>query len=199
MNDRIRTQTVRLIGQKGEQIGVVSIAEALDRAEKAGLDLVEVAPNADPPVCRIVDFSKYVYEQEKKEREAKKKQAIIHVKELRFRPKIGEHDYQTKLRNAQRFLERGDRVKITMMFRGRELAHIETGEKVLARLLVDLKDDAEIEKSYGLENRTIVRILMPKKKKSKRSSVSGKTAGSLVEENESEEESEAPNAETENQ
>lgn len=194
MNERIRTPTVRLIGQKGEQVGVVSIAEALDRAGKAGLDLVEVAPNADPPVCRIVDFGKYVYEQEKKEQQSKKKQAVIHVKELRFRPKIAEHDYQTKLRSAQRFLERGDRVKISMMFRGRELAHIEAGEKVLARLLEDLKDEAEVEKSFGLENRAIVYVLMPKKKSKKSAEKSMGTAN-----RKNEEESEAPNAETENQ
>ena len=163
VNERIRSQTVRLIGPKGEQIGVTPISEALDRAEKAGLDLVEVAPSATPPVCRIIDFGKYLYEQEKKERNAKKKQVVIHVKELRFRPKIGDHDYQTKLRNAEKFLERGDRVKVNMMFRGRELAHIEAGEKILARLLVDLKDVAEVEKNYGFENRSIVYVLSPKK------------------------------------
>lgn len=147
---------------------MVPIAAALERAEKAGMDLVEVAPNAEPPVCRIIDFGKYVYEQERKERDAKKKQVVIHVKELRFRPKIGEHDYQTKLRNAQKFLERGDRVKINMMFRGREMAHVEAGERILARLVEDLKDVSELEKNFGLENRSIVYVLSPKKKASKR-------------------------------
>ena len=144
-------------------MGVVPIEQALEHAEKAGLDLVEVAPNAAPPVYRIIDFGTFVYEKEKKERTAKKKQTVIHIKELRFRPKIGEHDYQTKLRNAHKFFERGDRVKITMQFRGREAAHIDKGQAVLSRLLEDLKDAAEVEKNYGLENASIVYVLTPKK------------------------------------
>lgn len=132
------------------------------------MDLVEVAPNADPPVCRIVDFGKYLYEVDKKERTARKKQAVVHVKELRFRPKIGEHDYQTKLRNAVRFLERGDRVKVTMLFRGREAAHREGGLRVLGRLLGDLKAYAEVEKNYTLDNQSVVNILVPKKKLGKK-------------------------------
>lgn len=144
------------------------ISEALERAEKAGLDLVEVAPSASPPVCRIVSFGKYVYELEKKERTAKKKQVIVHVKELRFRPKIGEHDYQTKLRSAEKFLERGDRVKVTMMFRGREVAHLEAGQKILDRLMRDLKDFAEMEKNYGFENKSIIYVLSPTKKGGKK-------------------------------
>ena len=147
---------------------MLPIAQALERAEKAGLDLVEVAPTADPPVCRIIDFGKYLYEVDKKERTARKKQVIVHVKELRFRPKIGEHDYQTKLRSAMRFLDRGDRVKVTMMFRGREAAHQEGGHRVLERLLDDLKDFAEVEKNYTLDNQSIVNILIPKKQPGKR-------------------------------
>ncbi|MBI4431518.1 MAG: translation initiation factor IF-3 [Candidatus Omnitrophica bacterium] len=168
VNDRIRSQTVRVIGEKGEQIGVLPIQQALERAEKAGLDLVEVAPSANPPVCRIIDFGKYLYEVEKKERSARKKQVVVHVKELRFRPKIGEHDYQTKLRSAIRFLERGDRVKVTMMFRGREAAHREGGIRVLERLLEDLNDYSEVEKNYTLDNQSIVNILAPRKKSSRK-------------------------------
>ncbi len=126
--------------------------------------MVEVAPNADPPVCRIIDFGKYLYEIDKKERTARKKQVIVHVKEIRFRPKIGDHDYQTKLKNAVRFLERGDRVKVTMMFRGREAAHRENGLRILQRLMEDLKEFAEIEKNYTLDNQSVVNILVPKKK-----------------------------------
>lgn len=166
---------------------MLPIQQALERAEKAGLDLVEVAPNADPPVCRIIDFGKYLYEVDKKERTARKKQVIVHVKEIRFRPKIGEHDYQTKLRNAVRFLERGDRVKITMMFRGREAAHRENGLRILGRLLEDLKEYAEIEKNYTLDNQSVVNILVPKKKLGVKKSIKtddgsqkSKTAGSAV-------------------
>lgn len=147
---------------------MLPIAQALERAEKVGLDLVEVAPTAEPPVCRIIDFGKYLYEVDKKERTARKKQVVVHVKEVRFRPKIGEHDYQTKLRSAVRFLERGDRVKVTMMFRGREAAHQEGGHRVLDRLLEDLKEFAEVEKNYTLDNQSIVNILMPKKQPGKK-------------------------------
>ncbi len=156
------------MGEKGEPIGVLPVQQALEQAEKAGLDLVEVAPNADPPVCRIIDFGKYLYEIDKKERTARKKQVIVHVKEIRFRPKIGDHDYQTKLKNAVRFLERGDRVKVTMMFRGREAAHRENGLRILQRLLEDLKEFAEIEKNYTLDNQSVVNILVPKKKPGKK-------------------------------
>ena len=188
---------------------MLPIAQALERAEKAGLDLVEVAPTADPPVCRIIDFGKYLYEIDKKERTARKKQVIVHVKELRFRPKIGEHDYQTKLRSAMRFLERGDRVKVTMMFRGREAAHQEGGHRVLERLLGDLKDYAEVEKNYTLDNQSIVNILIPKKLPGKKlikkssaemSKPSGKSdTGQNTDEDSETEDADDVNSEKENQ
>lgn len=136
---------MRVIGENGEQLGVLNIQDALKRAEETGLDLVEVASNATPPVCRIIDYSKYKYEQEKREKEARKKQKVIHVKEMRLGPKIGEHDYQFKLRNLEEFLKRGDKVKVSMMFRGREMAHVDLGRKVMDRLASDISAVGEIE------------------------------------------------------
>ena len=136
--------------------------EALTRAEAAGLDLVEVAPTAVPPVCRIMDYSKYKYEQEKKEKEARKKQRIIHLKEIRLGPKIGEHDYQFKLRNLEEYLKRGDKVKITMMFRGREMAHVDLGRKILERLSSDISQVGEIEESPRQEGRFINMVIRAK-------------------------------------
>lgn len=145
MNYRIRAREVRLIDQNGEQVGVVSAQEGLRRAQEAGLDLVEVAPDAAPPVCRIMDYSKYKYDQEKKQREAKKKQHAIHLKELKFKPNIEEHDYQVKLLHLRRFLERGDKTKVTMMFRGRETQHMERGRAVIERVMNGVADIGEIE------------------------------------------------------
>lgn len=153
---------VRVIGAEGEQLGVLQTQDALRRAEEAGLDLVEVAPTAAPPVCRIMDYSKYKYEQEKKEKEAHKKQKVIHLKEVRFGPKIGEHDYQFKLRNLEEFLKRGDKVKVTMMFRGREMAHIDLGRKVLERLSSDISAIGEIEESPRLEGRFLNMVIRAK-------------------------------------
>lgn len=150
INFRIRAKEVRVIGDNAEQFGVMSVQEALKRAEEAGLDLVEVAPQAVPPVCRIIDYSKYKYEQEKKEKEARKKQKVVHTKEIRLGPKIGEHDYQFKLRNLGEFLKRGDKVKVSMMFRGREMAHQDLGRKVLDRLASDISAIGEIEESPSL-------------------------------------------------
>ena len=140
----------------------MSIPDALRKAEDAGLDLVEIAPSATPPVCRIMDYSKYKYEQEKKEKEAHKKQRVIHLKELRFGPKIGEHDYQFKLRNLEEFIKRGDKVKVTMMFRGREMAHIDLGRKVLDRLSSDISSIGEIEEQPRLEGRFINMVIRAK-------------------------------------
>jgi translation initiation factor IF-3 len=136
--------------------------DAIRAAEDAGLDLVEVAPTAVPPVCRIIDYSKYKYEQEKKEKEARKKQRVIHVKEIRMGPKIGEHDYQFKLRNLEEFLRRGDKVKITMMFKGREMSHIDLGRKVLDRLSSDISTIGEIEEPPKLEGRFINMVIRAK-------------------------------------
>jgi translation initiation factor IF-3 len=156
INQRIRIKEVRLIGPEGEQMGVVPTQEALQKAQEAGLDLVEVAPSAAPPVCRIMDYSKYKYEQEKKAREARKHQHIMHSKEIKIKPNIEEHDYQVKLYHLKRFLTRGDKVKVTMVFRGRELSHKDIGKKVLDRVVSDLAEIGEIEKGPTQEGRTIV-------------------------------------------
>ena len=140
INSRIRVREVRVVGEAGEQLGVLATPDALKRAEEAGLDLVEVAPTAVPPVCRIMDYSKYKYEQEKREKEARKKQRVIHIKEVRMGPKIGEHDYQFKLHNLEDFLKRGDKVKVTMMFKGREMAHTEMGFELVKRIIESLKE-----------------------------------------------------------
>lgn len=153
---------IRLIGSDGKQIGIVTPAEGLARARQEGLDLVEISPAAKPPVCRILDVGKYLYMLEKEEKQARKKHHIIHIKEVKISSKIKEHDYQTKLRSAVKFLTRGDKVKVTMFFRGREITHIELGQHILDRLISDLADLAEVEKNSGLENRTIVMLLTPK-------------------------------------
>lgn len=162
INARIRAREVRVVGEEAEQLGVMAIQDALKRAEEAGLDLVEVAPTAVPPVCRIIDYSKYKYEQEKREKEARKKQRVVHIKEIRISPKIGEHDYQFKLRNLEDFLKRGDKVKITMMFKGREMAHVSIGRKVLERLSSDISAIGEIEETPRLEGRFINMVIRAK-------------------------------------
>ena len=136
--------------------------DAINRAQEAGLDLVEVAPTAVPPVCRIIDFSRFKYEQEKQEKEAKKKQKVVHLKEVRLGPKIGEHDYQFKLKNLEEFLKRGDKVKITMRFRGREMAHVDIGRKVLDRLSSDVSTVGEIEERPRMEGRFINMMIRAK-------------------------------------
>ena len=162
INNRIRVREVRVVGEAGEQLGVLATADALKRAEEAGLDLVEVAPTAVPPVCRIMDYSKYKYEQEKREKEARKKQKVVHLKEIRLGPKIGEHDYQFKLRNLEEFLKRGDKVKITMMFKGREMAHVDLGRKILDRLSSDISQIGEIEEPARQEGRFINMVIRAK-------------------------------------
>lgn len=139
------------------------IGEALRIAEEAGLDLVEVAPNVNPPVCRIMDYPKFKYEQEKRERQAKKKQHVTHLKELKIGPKIAEHDYQVKLHHLHRFLKRGDKVKITMRFRGRQMQHIDLGRNVLQRLIKDATDIGEEERSPELEGRVMTMVFAPRK------------------------------------
>jgi len=165
INFRIRVREVRLIDHNGEQIGVVQIQDALKRAEEAGLDLVEVAPEAAPPVCRIMDYSKYKYDQEKKQREAKKKQHIIHTKELKIKPNIEEHDYNVKVAHLRKFLERGDKTKITVMFRGRETQHMERGRVVLDRIMNEVADIGEVEEPpTTMFGRSIVMTFRPKLK-----------------------------------
>lgn len=155
---------VRLVGKDGEQIGVVSIAQALQIAADADLDLVEVAPQAKPPVCRIMDYGKYLFEEGKKAQAAKKKQKQVQVKELKFRPGTDVGDYQVKLRNLLKFLDEGDRVKVTLRFRGREMAHQELGVQMLKRLENDVQEHGVVEQQPKLEGRQMVMVIAPKKK-----------------------------------
>jgi translation initiation factor IF-3 len=153
---------VRLIDVDGEQLGVVLTSDALDRAEESGLDLMEVAPNSDPPVCKIVNYGKLKYEEKKKLQNSKKKQHVIKVKEIRFRPRIGEHDLMTKVNMGRKFLDEGFKLKITLMFRGRELARVDLGKDVMNKVLEKLSDVAEIEKDNPLEGRRMSVILSGK-------------------------------------
>lgn len=161
VNENIRAREVRLIGANGDQIGVKSKQEALDMARNADLDLVMVAPNAKPPVCRIMDYGKYRYEQQKKEKEARKKQKIINVKEVRLSPNIEEHDFNTKLRNARKFLTKGDKVKAAIRFRGRAITHSELGRDVLMKLADECKDISTIEAKPKMEGRSMFLVLAP--------------------------------------
>ena len=153
---------MRLIGSEGEQFGVVSLEEALSKADDAELDLVEISPNTDPPVCKILDYGKYIYEKQKLEKRNKKKQHVIHVKEIRVRPNTGDHDLLIKLSRAKKFLESGDKVKITVMYRGREMARQDMGIETLNRVVEILDDFAEIDKQANLEGRRLSLILSPK-------------------------------------
>jgi translation initiation factor IF-3 len=153
---------LRLVDERGEMVGIVSRNEALDMAADAGLDLVEIAPNADPPVCKILDFGKYKYEEQKKKNEAKKKQKVIEVKEVKFRPSIDDHDYDVKMRSMQKFIGEGDKVKVTMRFRGRELAHQEIGMDVLMRVKGDLDAVAKVEQFPRMEGRQMTMVVSPK-------------------------------------
>ena len=163
MNDQITVAEVRLIGKEGEQVGIVSIQEALAQALKAELDLVEIVPNATPPVCRIMDFGKYLFEQNKKRHAAKKKQKQVQVKEIKFRPGTEEGDYQVKLRNLTRFLQDGDKAKVTLRFRGRELAHQDLGLELLKRVEQDLSEFGSVEQFPRREGRQMVMLIAPKK------------------------------------
>ncbi|NTV85011.1 MAG: translation initiation factor IF-3 [Bacteroidales bacterium] len=162
MNDQIRVQSVRLIAPDGEQIGVVSTKEALQKAEGFGLDLVEVAPNSKPPVCRIMDFGKYKYEQSKKEKISKKKQHVITVKEIRLRPRTDEHDLETKLRHSRKFLEQRNKVKITILFKGREMAYQDFGTELMQRIIKSLEDISKVEAEPKMEGRRMVMVLTTK-------------------------------------
>lgn len=159
INDRITAIEVRLVDEEGEMQGVVSTSKALKLAEEAGLDLVEVSPNAEPPVCKILDYGKYKYEQQKKANEARKKQKIIDVKEIKIRPGIEKHDYEVKMRNARRFLEEGDKVKVTMRFRGREMAHKDIGLNLLKKMQDELADVSNPELHPRLEGRQMIMVL----------------------------------------
>src|SRR5690606_27347329 len=163
VNRQIRISPVRVIDEDGAQLGIMPVEEALAAAEERGLDLVEVAPNARPPVVRIMDYGKYKYEQARKAREARRKQHQIQVKEVKFRPGIDEHDFEFKVRHARRFLEEGNKVKATMMFRGRQMAHPELGREVLARVAEVLEDVGRVESEPLMEGRNMTMVLAPRK------------------------------------
>src|SRR6184192_2229925 len=163
INDRIRVPEVRLIGADGNQIGIVKTSEALSYAQERDLDLVEVAPDARPPVCRVLDYSKYKYEQAQKQKAARKHQQQINVREIKFRPKIAEHDYATKKGHVERFLRHKDKVKVTIMFRGREVTHPERGVMILDRLAEDLENLAIVEQRPNLDGRNMTMMLGPSK------------------------------------
>lgn len=165
INGEIDAPQVRLIGQDGQQLGIVSLREAILKAEDAELDLVEIAPQAQPPVCKIMDYGKYKYQEQKRQHEAKLKQKQIQVKEIKFRPRTDEADYQVKLRSLIRFLTEGDKTKVTLRFRGRELAHQEFGVQLLKRIEQDLMDYGSVEQFPKLEGRQMVMVLAPKKRK----------------------------------
>lgn len=162
VNREINVRSVRLVDAQGEMVGIVTIRDALIAAEEAGLDLVEVAPNADPPVCKILDYGKYKYEAQKKANEARKKQKIIEVKEIKMRPNIDDNDYEVKMRSARRFIEEGDKVKVTMRFRGREMAHQDLGMNVLIRVRDELEAVAKVEQMPKVEGRQMIMVLAPK-------------------------------------
>lgn len=162
VNEEIRVPQVRLIDQNGEMVGVMSTREALMRAYDVGMDLLEISPNAVPPVCKITDYGKYKYEQQKRASEARKKQKIVEIKEVKVRPNIDDHDYEVKMKQMRGFIGDGDKVKVTLRFRGREMAHQDLGLKVLERIRNDLGDAIKVEQMPRLENRQMIMVLAPK-------------------------------------
>ena len=163
VNDRIRASEIRLIGADGENVGVVTPERGVALAEDVGLDLVEISPNANPPVCKIMDFGKFKYEQQKRESEARKKQKTIEVKEVKFRPNTDTHDYDVKMRNVIRFLENGDKVKVTLRFRGREMAHQDLGRSLLERVADDIQELGKVENMPKMEGRQMIMMIGPAK------------------------------------
>ncbi len=162
VNEDIRVPQVRLIDENGEMLGVLSIRDALYRAYQAGMDLLEISPNAVPPVCKITDYGKFKYEQQKKANEARKKQKTVEIKEIKVRPNIDDHDYDVKMRQARSFIGEGDKVKVTLRFRGREMAHQELGVKLLERIRTELGEIVKVESMPRLENRQMIMVLAPK-------------------------------------
>ena len=162
VNEQIEAEKVRVVNADGEMVGVISKEEGIEIAFEAGLDLVEVSPNADPPVCKVLDYGKYKYEAQKKANEARKKQKVIDVKEIKMRPGIDEHDYQVKMRSVRRFLDEGDKVKMTIRFHGREMAHQELGMKVLDRVREDVDELAKVEQFPKSEGRLMTMVIAPK-------------------------------------
>ncbi|MBE3595578.1 MAG: translation initiation factor IF-3 [Hydrogenibacillus sp.] len=162
VNEAIRAREVRLIDVDGRQIGIVPLKEALRQAREKNLDLVNIAPQANPPVCRIMDYGKYKFEQSKKEKEARKKQKVITIKEVRFSATIEEHDFNTKLRHVIQFLRKGDKVKCSLRFRGRQITHADLGTEIMQRIIDGTKDIAVVEKTPGMEGRSMIMVLAPK-------------------------------------
>jgi len=160
-NEMIRAREVRVIGPEGEQLGIMSRNDAIAAAKEHGYDLVEVAATANPPVCKIMDFGKFKYEAQKKKQEAKKRQAVVQIKEIKVRPKTDDHDYETKLRHVRRFLDDGDRVKVTVFFRGREIVHKDKGTDILDRFIADVKDIGKVDQEAHAEGRTLQILLVP--------------------------------------
>ncbi|MCB1511836.1 MAG: translation initiation factor IF-3 [Hyphomicrobiaceae bacterium] len=161
-NDSIRVREVRLIDAEGNNVGVVDTSDALERAVAAGMDLVEISPDASPPVCKILDYGKFKYQEQKKAAEARKKQKIVEVKEIKMRPGIDEHDYDVKMRSMKRFFEEGDKVKVTLRFRGREMVHQQIGRDLLQRVKAEVEDCAKVESEPRLEGRQMVMVLAPR-------------------------------------
>lgn len=161
MNEKIRANEIRLIGAEGENVGVVTPQRGMELAEQAGLDLVEISPNATPPVCKIMDFGKFKYETQKREAEARKKQKTIEVKEVKFRPNTDIHDYEVKMKNVVKFLEKGDKVKVTLRFRGREMAHQNLGRELLERVAEDTKEIGKVENMPKMEGRQMIMMIGP--------------------------------------
>ena len=162
VNEEIRVREARVIDSNGQQLGIIPVREGMRIAADQGLDLVEVAPQAKPPVCRIMDYGKYKYQQSKRERDARKKQRVINVKEVKMRPRIEEHDFQVKVRNARRFLNDGDKVKVTLMFRGREITHAALGRDLCMKFYKELENLAVMEKVPKVEGRNMIMVLVPK-------------------------------------
>ena len=162
-NELIHAREVRVIGAEGEQLGILQRNEAIAMAREIGCDLVEVSSNATPPVCRIMDYGKFKYEQQKKKQDARKRQAVVQVKEIKVRPKTDEHDYETKLKHIRSFLEDGDRCKVTVFFRGREIVHKDRGIEILERIVKDLEDVGKVEQEPRAEGRTLQMLVVPKK------------------------------------
>ena len=161
-NEFITAPKVRVIDENGENIGVLLTAEAIEQASEAGLDLVEVSPNADPPVCKILDYGKFRFQEQKKKAEARKRQKVVEIKEIKLRPNIDDHDYDVKARAMTRFFEEGDKVKVTLRFRGRELAHPELGMKLLQKVRADFEDTAKVEYEPRMEGKQMIMILAPR-------------------------------------
>jgi translation initiation factor IF-3 len=162
VNEEIKSDNVRLVDQDGEMVGVVSMQEAVEAAARMSLDLVEISPDAEPPVCKLLDFGRYKFEQKRKQNDGKKKQKIVQVKEIKLRPTIDVHDYNVKLRHIEKFIGQGNKVKVSLRFRGREITHTDVGMAVMKRILADTEEIAKIEVSPKMDGRQIIMVIMPK-------------------------------------